>query len=364
MTEMISLESIVKTYPGSRVPALKGVSLDVRDGEFFTLLGPSGCGKTTLLRCIAGLENPDAGAIRIGGAAVFDSHRGLNTGPNKRNIGMVFQSYAIWPHMTVFENVAFPLRCRGERDLKAKVMHAMEVVGLEAFADRYSSRLSGGQQQRVALARAIVAQPDVMLLDEPLSNLDAALRGQMRVELRRLQREVGITTVLVTHDQHEALAMSDRIAVMSGGEVLEVNDPRELYERPSTIFSAQFLGNANRLQGTRAEGSHTVSTPIGVLSVDTLPATGDVACFVRPEHIELHLPSTLNGVPNSFSATVTEIRYVGEYCECDVTINGKDGAVTLRARMALSDAFQSGAACIVRLPPESIHCIPITAATL
>src|SRR5690606_32000751 len=161
------------------------------------------------------------------------------------------------PHMTVFENVAFPLRCRGERNLRPKVMHAMEVVGLQDFAERYSSRLSGGQQQRVALARAIVAQPDVMLLDEPLSNLDAALRSQMRVELRRLQREVGITTVLVTHDQHEALVMSDRIAIISGGEVLEVNTPRELYERPSTIFSAEFLGSANLLPGTAREGSPT-----------------------------------------------------------------------------------------------------------
>lgn len=359
MTEMISLEKIAKTYPGSSVPALKGVSLNVRDGEFFTLLGPSGCGKTTLLRCIAGLENPDSGTICIGGTAVFDSGQGLNTGPNKRNIGMVFQSYAIWPHMTVFDNVAFPLRCRGEQNLSSKVMHAMEVVGLQDFADRYSSRLSGGQQQRVALARAIVAQPDVMLLDEPLSNLDAALRGQMRVELRRLQREVGITTVLVTHDQHEALAMSDRIAVMSEGEVLEVSNPRELYDRPSTVFSAKFLGNANRLHGTHDGISHTISTGFGVLSVTTLSKKGDLACFIRPECIELHSASAIIEGPNSFNATVTEIRYVGEYCECEVMIATQEGRETLRARMAPSASFETGSACIVRLPPDAIHCIAL-----
>lgn len=377
MTEMIELDQITKTYTGATAPALAGVSLAIREGEFFTLLGPSGCGKTTLLRCLAGLERPDAGSLRISGRTIFDSDAGVDIGPNKRNIGMVFQSYAIWPHMTVFENVAFPLRCRGERDIQAEVRRAMEVVGLQDFSNRYSSRLSGGQQQRVALARAIVARPDVLLLDEPLSNLDAALRNQMRIELRRLHREVGITTILVTHDQDEALAMSDRIAVMSGGRILETGTPRQLYEAPATVFSAGFLGNANRLDGmiepqsgagmasdsghaadtSDAGGAATIATVIGALRVARAPATNSVACFIRPEHIRIAAAPSSSPGQNEFDATMTELRYAGEYCECDVVVDGPEGAATLRARVPPGSALQPGGRCRIGLPSQSIHCI-------
>ncbi len=356
MTEMIALGRVVKVYPGTQAAALKGVSLSIQNGEFFTLLGPSGCGKTTLLRCIAGLENPDGGSIRIGGRTVFDAQSGINVGPDKRNIGMVFQSYAIWPHMTVFENVAFPLRCRGERDLRERVLSAMTVVGLQDYADRYSSRLSGGQQQRVALARALVAQPDVLLLDEPLSNLDAALRTQMRAELRRLQREVGITTVLVTHDQHEALAISDRIAVMAKGEVLEVGTPRALYDQPATLFSAHFLGCPNQLPGALKAGDDAVITPIGALRVRGAPGPGEVVCFIRPEHIvwQDSLPA---GSDNVFEGTVTDVRYMGEYCECDIELPGAQGPVGLQARMPASSTTRAGDKCRIGLPRDRVNCI-------
>ncbi len=358
MTDMITLEQIVKVYPGSHVPALKKVSLSIRDGEFFTLLGPSGCGKTTLLRCIAGLETPDGGVISIGGRSVFDAQAQVNVGPNKRNIGMVFQSYAIWPHMTVFDNVAFPLRCRGERNVQKQVKEAMAVVGLQAYADRYSSRLSGGQQQRVALARALVARPDVLLLDEPLSNLDAALRTQMRAELRRLQQEVGITTVLVTHDQHEALAMSDRIAMISEGAVQEVGTPRKLYGRPVTLFSARFLGNANQITGTIKTGADTVQTELGPLHAARLPAPGHVACFIRPEHIVWEEKKN-DLAANTFEGTILSIRYVGEYCECDVAIKSLQGTATLQARRPADRDVNVGEACLIGFPAEAVNVIAV-----
>jgi len=243
---MLTLSELRMDYPlgYGTVAALQGISLEVAAGEFFTLLGPSGCGKTTVLRSIAGLETPTGGAIRIAGDTVFSAEQGINVPPNRRDISMVFQSYAIWPHMTVGANVAFPLEgtrlSRAERN--AEVQRALDLVGLGGHAERPAPLLSGGQQQRVALARAFVKNAKLLLLDEPLSNLDAKLREQMRDELRDLQKRVGTTTVYVTHDQDEALAMSDRIAMMRDGRVVEIGSPEDLYLRPRKRFTAEFLG--------------------------------------------------------------------------------------------------------------------------
>src|SRR5258705_12728466 len=229
------------------VPAVRGVSFSVQPGEQLTLLGPSGCGKTTTLRAIAGLEQPSAGEIRIAGAAMYSSAQRVNIPAEKRGLSMVFQSYAIWPHMSVFENVAYGLRVRREsrQAIAEKVARALDMVQMRAFAERGASQLSGGQQQRVALARAFVFQPSVLLFDEPLSNLDAKLRADMRIELRELQHRLGITSVYVTHDLEEALAMSDRIVVMRNGVIEQVGTPDEIYRLPNSPLLADFVGSPN-----------------------------------------------------------------------------------------------------------------------
>src|SRR3954468_17896721 len=228
------------------VPAVRGVSFDVAPGEQLTLLGPSGCGKTTTLRAIAGLEQPSAGVIRIGGAPVYDSSRGVNIPAEKRGLSMVFQSYAIWPHMTVFENVAYGLRVRRENKaaIIQKVDRALDMVQMRAYRERGASQLSGGQQERGALARPFVFQPAVLLFDEPLSNLDAKLRGDMRIELRELQHRLGVASLCVTHDLEEALAMSDRIVVMRAGHIEQIGDPGDIYNYPRTEFVADFVGSS------------------------------------------------------------------------------------------------------------------------
>jgi ABC-type Fe3+/spermidine/putrescine transport system ATPase subunit len=245
----IEVESLEIHY--GDVPAVRGVSFSVQPGEQLTLLGPSGCGKTTTLRAIAGLEQPTAGEIRIASAPVYSSAQHVNIPAEKRGLSMVFQSYAIWPHMTVFENVAYGLRVRRESSdaIKQKVENALDMVQMRAFSARGASQLSGGQQQRVALARAFVFQPSVLLFDEPLSNLDAKLRADMRIELRELQHRLGITSVYVTHDLEEALAMSDRIVVMRDGLIAQVGSPSEIYNHPRNAFVADFVGSANLIRG-------------------------------------------------------------------------------------------------------------------
>ncbi len=240
----------LEVYYGS-VPAVRGVSFNVMPGEQLTLLGPSGCGKTTTLRAIAGLEQPTAGEIRIDGAVVYSSQRAINIRAEKRGLSMVFQSYAIWPHMTVFENVAYGLRVRrtGAAEIVEKVDQALDMVQMRGFASRRAAQLSGGQQQRVALARAFVFSPSVLLFDEPLSNLDAKLRADMRIELRELQHRLGITSVYVTHDLEEALAMSDRIVVMRDGLIEQTGTPDEIYRLPNNAFVADFVGSANLIRG-------------------------------------------------------------------------------------------------------------------
>ncbi len=327
----VELDRLTKRF-GTEV-AVREMSLSVEQGEFVTLLGPSGCGKTTTLRCIAGLERPDAGEIRIAGEVVASAERGFHLSPEDRNIGMVFQSYAVWPHMTVFDNVAYGLRVRrlGRREIKERTTKALELVGLAHVADRYATKLSGGQRQRVALARAIVYNPRVVLFDEPLSNLDAKLREQMRVELVRLQHDVGITSIYVTHDQTEALVMSDRVVVMDKGVIQQIGDPQTIYAKPANAFVANFIGVANLLEGTLLGKNGDVcelEIPVGQgrppLRLQAAGGGGAtrgrrIILSLRPEDIALH-PARPDGSPNVIEGEVIDTVYLGNFLKCQVRV--------------------------------------------
>ena len=349
---MIRVRGLSKQFDAGpeRVRALDAIEFDVASHAFFTLLGPSGCGKSTILRCVAGLETPDRGDIDIGGEPVFSSSRGINLPPNRRRIGMVFQSYAIWPHMTVYQNVAFPLEVQRRPDIRARTMAALDVVGLASLADRYASRLSGGQQQRVAFARAIVGEPQVLLLDEPLSNLDAALREQMCSELRKLHERLRLTTLYVTHDQSEALSMSDRIAVMRDGRFVEVASPEALWHTPRTVFAAQFLGGANILEGEAQpeSGGASVRTAFGVLRT-TRVAQGPVSLFVRPEHVALVDPG--EGI-NRFDCVVVSQRFHGDMRDLELRLANGGPALRCRARIG---ALPANHAARIEIRPEHIE---------
>ena len=278
------------------VTAVDNVSFDIAPGEMVTLLGPSGCGKTTTLRAVAGLETPSGGTIRLNGETVYSANERRAVPAEKRGVSMVFQSYAIWPHMTVFENVAYGLRVRKlpQAEVRQNVQRVLEMVQMQDFADRPASKLSGGQQQRVAVARAIAFSPSVLLFDEPLSNLDAKLRAEMRVELRELQRRLDITSLYVTHDQEEALAISDRVIVMNGGRIEQIGTPEDIYNRPRTRFAADFVGSANLIAGkVRGPSGHRRYADLRCGRRD---ATGSrrVRCITRPENgraaVILHPP--------------------------------------------------------------------------
>jgi iron(III) transport system ATP-binding protein len=349
---MISVSRLAKRY-GEGVLVLKDVSIEVGDGEFFTLLGPSGCGKTTLLRCIAGLETAEGGAITIAGRKVLDWEAGIFVAPERRNVGMVFQSYAIWPHMTVLENVAFPARVRGLPDPRAAALAALRTVELHELQDRPATRLSGGQQQRVALARAMVGKPDVLLLDEPLSNLDAALREQMRGELRRLQKEIGLTTILVTHDQAEALSMSDRIAVMDAGRIEEVGTPEDLYLRPARAFTAGFLGDSIRIPAaptTDSAGVAMAKTPLGLFPLPRHATQGaELALYLRPDRVRIH---ATRPVGRSVEATVKARRFLGSGYEYDVDAGGPP-SVPIRLKTADNARYEPGALMYLEIGGEA-----------
>jgi iron(III) transport system ATP-binding protein len=333
---MLQIDHLTKIFANTTdaiAGGIRDMSVSLETGTFFTLLGPSGCGKTTTLRCIAGLETPDRGRVEAEGHILFDSADGTNVAMNRREIGMVFQSYAIWPHMTVAENVAFPLTVakdhrysRGE--IEKAVDKALETVDLAGLQSRPATRLSGGQQQRVALARSIVKTPRLLLLDEPLSNLDAQLREEMRVELKRLQRQIGITTVYVTHDQAEALTLSDQIAVIDQGNVVQLGDPKEIYFRPANDFVARFVGTTNLLDGKVLNTDNTrteVELPHGhrLHCTRTAPLENGapVAVSIRPESIRLSSdPSDGGTVTNSLSGTVQIVAFQGDSCRVDVLI--------------------------------------------
>ncbi|OUM97397.1 MAG: ABC transporter [Thermobacillus sp. ZCTH02-B1] len=314
MSHHVVINNVVKKYGDTT--AVKGVQLSIRKGEFFTILGPSGCGKTTLLRMIAGFNSIDEGEI------LFDGKRINDVPAHLRNIGMVFQNYAIFPHMSIFKNVAYGLKARKvpKQELEARVNEALELMKISQFRDRDPSQLSGGQQQRVALARALVIRPVILLMDEPLSNLDAKLRVEMRNAIKKIQRELGITTIYVTHDQEEALAVSDRIAVMNQGRVEQIGTPQDIYMKPATPFVAGFIGTTNFLSGVaephpgggsvlRIENAKTVTVP-GVWR-------GRVIVGLRPEH--LHLTEAREG---ELTGTITLATFLGDFINYEIELTG------------------------------------------
>lgn len=379
---MLEVEGLVKTFAKSvrgksrsssseheTVQAVANVSFAVGDGEFVTLLGPSGCGKTTTLRSIAGLERPDAGAISVDDRVLFSREAGVNLPAHDRGLAMVFQSYAIWPHMNVFENAAFGLRVNmrtnglRNRDVQERVMTILEVVGLSNFADVPATHLSGGQQQRLALARALVTEPQLMLLDEPLSNLDAKLRESMRLELKRLQQEFNVTSLYVTHDQVEAMALSDRIIVMNGGEVIEMGSPREMYLKPRTRFVADFVGTRNLFEGSvqdrTAECVH-IDTPIGRVcgpSEEHAPplSTGaHVIVGVRPSAVRLEQTSADEPGVNAFHGEVITQVFLGDTAECVVEVGG----IPVRCQIPASALLDRGDAVKVSFAIEDVSVVP------
>jgi iron(III) transport system ATP-binding protein len=339
--------------------AVDGLSFDTRPGEFVTLLGPSGCGKTTTLRMIAGLEKPDAGTIQVGDRVLTAADRQIAVPPEKRSMGMVFQSYAIWPHMTVFDNVAFPLQRRRmpTAETRERVMHMLRTVGLEGFAQRPAPMLSGGQQQRVALARALVSDPDVLLLDEPLSNLDARLREEMRLEIKEVQAKLGITTVFVTHDQEEAMVLSDRVIVMNGGCIEQNGSPRELYEQPRSAFVVDFLGQVNHLRGW------VVAGPVGRALVE-VPDSGGLAILplTVPEPWQLNAEVVV-----AFRAESANVSPVGGgsglrgeiqssiYLGREIGYVVRIGAARVRVRGSLKAMLSEGTAVEVTVGPTSVY---------
>ena len=335
---MIQIDNLHVTFQSDTGPvhAVKGISINVAEGEFYTLLGPSGCGKTTTLRCLAGLQQPSGGRITLAGQAIYDSNRKIAVPAHRRDIAMVFQSYAIWPHLTVFENVAFPLREMrprpSDKEMRERVARALELVQLSGYESRPAPFLSGGQQQRLALARAICRESPVILLDEPLSNLDAKLRAETRLELRSLVKRLNMTAVYVTHDQTEALTMADRVAVMNAGEIVQESPPRDIYQRPKSRFVASFIGQINFTDGEigtppNGAGDGVVNTSWGTLRYnegEELATGAKVTVAVRPENLWLiNGDAGSTGAGNRIQGTVSDIVFLGDSIECSVTIGSE-----------------------------------------
>ena len=354
---MIRIRGLRKWFDSrrGRVEALRGIDLEVAEKEFCVLLGPSGCGKTTTLRSVAGLEKPDAGELEIAGSLVNSPTKGVYVPTEKRDIGMVFQSYAIWPHMNVFQNVSFPLikgRKKIPKDqIAEKVRSALKLVQLEGLEERPATDLSGGQQQRVAMARAMVTEPKILLMDEPLSNLDARLREQMRVELRKITKSIGVTTLYVTHDQAEALSLGDRVCVMNAGEILQIAAPHEVYARPANLFVAQFVGEMNFVKG-EVKSKDRVDSPLGAIAA-TVPngvaAGAAVTLAIRPEHVTVS-PAPSHGRAATIGK-VTSRNYLGDAALLEVEVNG----VTLLAKLAGDTGLTVGQIAVVELPAQRWH---------
>jgi len=364
MPAILTLHGLSKAY--GEVKAVSRLSLEIEEGEIFTLLGPSGCGKTTTLRMIAGLERPDEGEILLKGRPIVSVDRGIFVNPEKRNMGMVFQSYAIWPHMTVAKNVAYPLQLRrvDRPTIREKVHKALSLVGLEGLEDRPATHLSGGQQQRVAIARALVYEPEVLLLDEPLSNLDAKLREQMRVDIKLLQQRLGITVVYVTHDQIEALSLSDQVVVMNQGRIEQQGTARKLYEQAQTPFVRDFVGKTVLL---KAKPQSIASSGIKVELSDVpgtfihCPNSGngefavgqDVYLSVRPEDVVVRKEGD-ESVDNTVLGTIETMLFVGDRSECQVKV----GDERILLYMPRNQLFKPQQVVSLHLPRESVDLWP------
>jgi iron(III) transport system ATP-binding protein len=356
-TPHIEVERLELYY--GKVPAVRGVSFNVLPGEQLTLLGPSGCGKTTTLRAIAGLEQPTAGEIRIDGVTVYSSQDGINIRAEKRGLSMVFQSYAIWPHMTVFENVAYGLRVRrtGAAEIAKRVDRALEMVQMRNFASRRAAQLSGGQQQRVALARAFVFSPSVLLFDEPLSNLDAKLRADMRIELRELQHRLGITSVYVTHDLEEALAMSDRIVVMRDGLIEQTGTPDEIYRLPNSAFVADFVGSANLIRGRHradldAGGLTALETSAGHIVYGMAydrPVGAELVVSVRTVHLRISTEPPA-ATQNVWRVPVRQTVFQGDFTQVHLGW----GEQQLIARCAAMEPLVAGQQVYIAVEPRHV----------
>jgi ABC-type Fe3+/spermidine/putrescine transport system ATPase subunit len=365
----LRIQNLYKTF--NRVVAVNRLNLEIKEGEFFTLLGSSGCGKTTTLRLVGGLEKPDGGEIHLGGKCLASENKNLFIKPEKRHMGMVFQSYALWPHMTVFENVAYPLKLRGIRGAEAekKIAEVLELVGLEGLEERPAPALSGGQQQRVALARALVFSPRVLLLDEPLSNLDAQLREDMRRELKSLQRRLGVTVLFVTHDQIEALSLSDRIAIMKFGQLEQVGTPEEVYYHPGTAFVRDFLGKTFLLPGKiLGVSDHKVDVEIQQMGAaplaiqrsklpalaNGLPGVGQlVMVAIRPEQIAL-TGNASAGQPNLIQANLQAVHFLGDRYEYTVALGSETRVLVSPA----SQHLKAGEKVYLELKTEGITLWP------
>ncbi len=353
---MLRVEGLRKTFttPRGGVRAVEDVSFSVEDGRFYTLLGPSGCGKTTTLRCIAGLERPEGGRIEADGAVWAHGRSFVPT--HERDIGMVFQSYAIWPHLSAFENVAFPLRVQRrpprEPEIRRAVAETLALVGLEGLEERPAPQLSGGQQQRLALARAVVRRPKLLLLDEPLSNLDAKLRERMRIELRELQRRLAITTVYVTHDQGEALFLSHRVAVMHAGRIVQEGRPKDLYQSPASGFVADFVGDATFLAGEATGGGiRALGGTVRCALSDGLAEGAPALLVLRPENIVVR--TAASGAPNEFAGRLRVAAFAGDHLDCVVEV----GETVVRARAHPASELRRDQRVWVEFPLQ--HCVAI-----
>ncbi|AYD04454.1 ABC transporter ATP-binding protein [Neorhizobium sp. NCHU2750] len=344
----VTIENLRKVY-GDFV-AVDNMNLDVKDGEFLILLGPSGCGKTTTLRMLAGFVEPNSGKLGIGGRDITTEP------PYRRNIGLVFQNYALFPHLTIYENVAFGLRRRKlpEAEIKTRVAEALELVRLGHLEDRYPKQMSGGQQQRVAIARALAIRPDILLLDEPLSNLDAKLRLQVRDELKALQQKLGITTVMVTHDQDEAMYVGDRLVVMQEGKIQQIGSPTELYNHPANRFVASFIGRTNFVEGEIAAGQNTFTTKTGLAIKTEIASQSHTELMVRPEMIELSSAPT--GEANCFDAEIASSVFLGGNIEIVATLPGGDTVTVITTVKHLKDkglSAEAGSRLHLSFTPES-----------
>lgn len=361
---VIEVRGLIKRFrsAGEEVRALNGVDVGVNRGQMLVLLGPSGCGKTTLLRCIGGLENPDEGEVWLGGKIVTSCTRRINILPENRHLGMMFQSYGLWPHMTVYRNVAYPLENQpalSRQDAAAKVSAMLETMGLGALSQRYPGQLSGGQQQRVALARALVASPTALLFDEPLSNVDAQVRKRLREEIRQMKEQRGFAGVYVTHDQEEAMALADVLAVMQDGEIRQVGAPLEIYRRPKSLYVARFIGEANTLPAritSIQDGITTCESDIGRFAVEMgshqiVGERGDIV--VRPEDIVLRaMDDVQTTLPNTCEGQISASVLLGPHVELQIRV----GVAHLRAWVssALSGSFAPGKTVKLTLPTERL----------